>query len=153
MKIRESLCCEKGFSGTWPETISLLLLFSCYVVSDSLRLHGLQYAKLPCPPLSPRVCSNSYPLSWWCYITISSSAIPFSFCLHLSKHMDNILGWLLFLFTLYVLWGDRTGWWKLWVVRKSKGLRHWVIHSLSSVLRNTAFIVVHPLLLNKWQPN
>ena len=34
-----------------------------------------------CPSLSPRVCSNSYPLSWWCYLTISSSAAPFSFCL------------------------------------------------------------------------
>ena len=27
------------------------------------------------------VCSNSCPLSWWCYLTISSSAAPFSFCL------------------------------------------------------------------------
>ena len=32
-------------------------------------------------PLSPRVCSNSCPLSWWCYLTISSSAALFSFCL------------------------------------------------------------------------
>ena len=32
-------------------------------------------------PMSPRVCSNSFPLSHWCYITISSSAAPFSFCL------------------------------------------------------------------------
>ena len=34
----------------------------------------------PCPPLSPGVCSNSCPLSWWCHPTISSSAAPFSFC-------------------------------------------------------------------------
>ena len=34
----------------------------------------------PCPSQSPRVCSSSCPLSWWCYVTISSSAIPFSFC-------------------------------------------------------------------------
>ena len=27
------------------------------------------------------VCSNSYPLSWWCYLTISSSTAPFSSCL------------------------------------------------------------------------
>ena len=33
------------------------------------------------PPLSPRVCSDSCPLSWWCYLTISSSVVPFSFCL------------------------------------------------------------------------
>ena len=38
---------------------------------------GLQHASLLCPPLSPRVCSNSYPLSQWCYLTISSSAAPF----------------------------------------------------------------------------
>ena len=40
----------------------------------SLWPQGLQYTRLPCPSLSPRVCSNSCPLSWWCYPTISSSA-------------------------------------------------------------------------------
>ena len=40
-----------------------LFLFSCSVVSNSLRSHGLQDARLPCPSLSPRVCSNSCPLS------------------------------------------------------------------------------------------
>ena len=34
---------------------------------------------LPCPSLSPGACSNSCPLSWWCYVTISSSAVTFSF--------------------------------------------------------------------------
>ena len=48
-------------------------------MSDSLQPHGLQHARLPCPSLSPRVCSNSCPLSWWCYITISSFAALFSF--------------------------------------------------------------------------
>ena len=43
--------------------------------------HGLQYTRLLCPPLSPRVCSNSCSLSQWCHLTISSSATPFSFCL------------------------------------------------------------------------
>ena len=37
-------------------------------------------AALPRPSLSPRVCSNSCALSWWCHPTISSSAAPFSFC-------------------------------------------------------------------------
>ena len=50
-------------------------------MSNFLRLHGLQHARLPCPTLSPRVCSNSCPLSQWCYLTISSSAILFSSCL------------------------------------------------------------------------
>ena len=40
-----------------------LLLFSCSVVSDSLQPHGLQHSRLPCPSLSPGVCSNSCPLS------------------------------------------------------------------------------------------
>ena len=48
------------------------------VVSDSWRPNGLQHARLPCPSLSPRACSNSCPLSWWCHKTISSSVIPFS---------------------------------------------------------------------------
>ena len=33
-----------------------------------------------CPPLSPEVCSNSCPLSQRCYLTVSSSAVPFSSC-------------------------------------------------------------------------
>ena len=62
----------------------LLLLFSCSVVSDSLWLHGLQYARLPCP--SPRVCSNSCPLRLWCHPTFSSSVAPSSPVLNLSQH-------------------------------------------------------------------
>ena len=52
-------------------------MFSCSVVSDSLQPLGLEHARLPCPSLSPRVFSNSYPLSRWFYPTISSSVIPF----------------------------------------------------------------------------
>ena len=47
------------------------------VVSNSLRPHGLQHARLPCPSATPRVYPNSCPLSWWCHPTISSSVIPF----------------------------------------------------------------------------
>ena len=50
-------------------------------MSNSLQPHVLQHARL-LTSLSPRVCSNLCPLSWWCYLTISSSTIPFSFCLH-----------------------------------------------------------------------
>ena len=57
-----------------------LLFFSCSVVSDSLWPRGLQHARLPCPPLSTRVCSDSYALSRWFHPTISSSVAPFSFC-------------------------------------------------------------------------
>ena len=48
---------------------------------DSLRPCGLQHARVSCLSLSPRICSDSHPLSWWCHPTISSSAIPFSSCL------------------------------------------------------------------------
>ena len=56
-------------------------LFSYSVMSDYLWPHGLQHARLPCPSLSPRVHSNSCPLSQWCHPTISFSVAPFSFCL------------------------------------------------------------------------
>ena len=55
--------------------------FSRSVVSDSLRPHGLQHTRLPCPSPTLGACSKSCPLSWWCHPTILSSVIPFSFCL------------------------------------------------------------------------
>ena len=48
---------------------------------DSLWPHELQHARLPCPSLSPGVCSNSCPLSQWCHLIILSSAVFFYFCL------------------------------------------------------------------------
>ena len=61
------------------ETISVQ--FSHSVVSDSLRPHELQQARLPCPSPTPRACSNSCPSSQWCHPTISPSVVPFSSCL------------------------------------------------------------------------
>ena len=55
------------------------LLLDCSVMSNSLQPHKLQHARLPYPSPSPRVCSNSCPLSQWCRPTISSSVIPFSY--------------------------------------------------------------------------
>ena len=52
--------------------------FSSSVMSDSLRLHELQHTRPPYPSPTPRVYSNSCPLSQWCHPTISSSVIPFS---------------------------------------------------------------------------
>ena len=52
--------------------------FSCSVVSNSLRTHGLQHARPPCPSPTFRVYSHACPLSRWCHPTISSSVIPFS---------------------------------------------------------------------------
>ena len=50
-------------------------------MSDSLWHHRLQHARLLWPSLSPGVCSNSCPLGQWFYLTNSSSATRFSFCL------------------------------------------------------------------------
>ena len=61
--------------------LSICCCSSSSVMSDSLSPHGLQKARLPCLSLTPRVCANSCPSSWWCSPTISSSVIPFSSCL------------------------------------------------------------------------
>ena len=55
----------------------LVQLLSCVWLFAS---HVLQHTRLPCPSLSPGVCSNSCPLSQWCHPTISSSVAPFSSC-------------------------------------------------------------------------
>ena len=57
-------------------------------MSSSLRPHGLQHTRLPCPSPTPGACSNSCPSSqWWThYPTISPSVIPFSSCLNLSQN-------------------------------------------------------------------
>ena len=64
-----------------------LLIFLKAVIVQSLGhvwllwRHGLWHTRLTCPPLCSRVCSNSCPLSQWCYLTITASALPVSFCL------------------------------------------------------------------------
>ena len=50
------------------------------VVSDSLWPHESQHTRPTCPSPTPRVHSDSLPLSWWCHPAISSSVVPFSFC-------------------------------------------------------------------------
>ena len=40
------------------------------VVSDSLQPHELQHARLPCPPPTPRVHSDSRPSSPWCHLIL-----------------------------------------------------------------------------------
>ena len=50
-------------------------------MSHCLKPHGLQHTRLPCPSLSPGVCSNSCPVRQWCHPTISSSVAPLPTCL------------------------------------------------------------------------
>ena len=80
-EIKVSQSCTHSFRRVLTGHSSCWLLFSGSVVSNSLRPHELHHTRLPCPSLSPRVCSNLCPLSWRCYLTISSSAATFFFCL------------------------------------------------------------------------
>ena len=67
--------------GLWKRIQCSPVQFSCSAIFNSLRLYGLQHARIPCPSPAPRACSNSCPSSWWCHATISSSVVPFSSCL------------------------------------------------------------------------
>ena len=66
----------QGSVGSVPSTVHSSH-FSCSVMSDSLRPHGLQHARPSCPSPTPGVYLNTCPLSWWYHPTISSSVIPF----------------------------------------------------------------------------
>jgi len=62
---------------------------------SNLLTPWLQLARLSCPSLTPGVCSVSCLLSWWCYLTISSSAAPFYFCLQSFLASESFLmSWL-----------------------------------------------------------
>ena len=57
----------------WLSHICHIWLFATWWTAES---------RLLCPSLSPRVCSDSCPLSQGCYLTVSYSVSPFTFCLH-----------------------------------------------------------------------
>ena len=78
---RQALINEFTFSSVTPKVKFKNLDHGQRCNWENLWPHGSQHTRLPCPPLSPRVCSNPCPLNQWCYLTISSSAICFSFCL------------------------------------------------------------------------
>ena len=63
--------------GLWGTSVSS----GDSIVSISLRPHGLQHSRLPCPSSTPEAYSNSCTSSRWCHPTISSSVIPSSYCL------------------------------------------------------------------------
>ena len=66
---------EEKFRKTYKNLCQLNFhfQFSCSVMSDSLWLHGLQHAWLPCPSPTPGVYSNSHPWSWWLNFFTSSN--------------------------------------------------------------------------------
>ena len=55
--------------------ILLSVQFNLSVMSDSLRPHGLQYARLPCPSPTPGTYANSCPSRRWCHPTILSPVL------------------------------------------------------------------------------
>ena len=124
---------------------------------DSFQSHGLQHARFPCPSLSPRVYSNSCPLSWWCHPTISSSFTPFSSCLQSFQASGSFpMSW------LFTLGGQSIGtsasasvlpmniqdWFPLgltgWISLQSKGLKSLVQdhNSKTSILWHSAFFMI-----------
>ena len=69
----------KGFpGGASGKELAHQTLFSCSVMSDSLRPHELQHASPSRPSPSPKTYSNTCPLNQWCHPTILSSVVPFS---------------------------------------------------------------------------
>ena len=113
---------------------SLLSVQFSSVVSDSLQPHALQHARLPYPS-TPRACWNSCPLSHWCHPTISSSVVPFSYCLQSFPASGSIQ-----MNQFFALGGQNIGvsasasvfpmniqdwfpfWWTGWISLQSKGL-------------------------------
>ena len=71
---------DKEYMSHIYNGIIISVQFSHSVVSDSLQPHELQHTRPPCPLPTPRVYSNSCPLSWWCHPAILSSVVPFSSC-------------------------------------------------------------------------
>ena len=133
-------------------------------MSDSMSPHGLQHASLLCPSLSPRVCSNSCPLNWWCHPSVSSFVMPFSpFIQSFLASGSFSRSWL---FTSHgqsvgpsasapVLSMNTQGWFPLGLTYSisllSKGLSILQHHSSkSSILQCSAFFIVqfsHPYMI------
>ena len=74
------MCTLRGFRIEKSRTLAQdsSVQFSRSVMSDSLRPHGLQHPRLPCPSPTPGAYSNSCSLSQWCHLTISSAVVPSS---------------------------------------------------------------------------
>ena len=86
-KVREQMTDSQYFFNTlllqfffYTGHVLYSVQFSCSVVSDSSRPHGLQHGRPPCPAPTSGAYSISCPLRWWCHPAISSSVVPFSSC-------------------------------------------------------------------------
>ena len=105
-------------------------------MSDSLWPHGLQHARLSCSSLIPGVCSNSCPLSWWCHLTVSSSAALFSFQFSSVQSLSRV--------QLFVT---------PWIIARQASLSitnsrsSFKLMSIESVMPSSHLILCRPLLL------
>ena len=140
--------------------------FSLSVVSDSLRPHGLQHARPPCPSPTPGAYSNSCPLSRWCHSTISSSFTPFSSCpqsfpasgsFSMSQFFTSGGKSIGISASTSVLLMNIQDWfllgWTGWIYLQSQGLSRVLQHhsSKASILQCSAFFIVqlsHPYMTN-----
>ena len=135
------------------------------VLSDLLRPHELQHARLACPSSTPRACSNSCLWSQWCYSTISSFVIPISFC-HQSfpasvffsnKSPFPIRWWKYWSFSFGIspsneysgLFSFRIGWLDLLAVQGT--LKSFLQHhsSKASILQHSGFFMVHSYMTTR----
>ena len=128
---------EMQIKTTMNDTSQLFssVQYSYSVMSDSLRPHESQHARPPCPSPTPRVHSESHPLSQWCHPAISSSVAPFSSCLQSLPASES------FPMSQLFAWGGQSngvlalasflpkksqGWspseWTGWIFLQSKGL-------------------------------
>ena len=122
----------------------------------TLRPHGVQHARPPCPSPIPEVNSNSCPLSWWCHPNISSSIVP------LSSHLQSFPASGSFQMSQLFASGSQNigisasvlpniqDWfplaWTGWIALKSKALSR--VFSNTTVQKHQFFCAQLPLLSN-----
>ena len=123
--------------------------FSCSVVCDSLRSHGLQHTRLPCSSPTPRGFTDSCPLSRWCHPTISSSVVPFSSRLQTFPELvfsnESVLrirwpNYWSFSFSISLSMNSQDWFpleWTHWISLQSKGL--WRVFSNTTVQKQQLF--------------
>ena len=137
-------------------------------MSDSLRPHKPQHARPPCPSPTPRVYSNSCPVSQWCHPTIASSVIPFSSCLQSFPPSGSLQMSKLFASggqsigvsaSASVLPMDIQDWfplgWTSWISLHSKGLSRVFSNTIKSINSSVVSFLYSPTLtsIHDYQKN
>ena len=92
----------RGKKRAKTQNLRLSVQFSHSVMFKSLRPHGLQHTRPPCPSPTPGVYSDSCPSSRWCHPTISSSVVPFS------SHLQSVQASRSFQMSQLFAWGGQS---------------------------------------------